>query len=67
MGWTGFTWDKHLFPDPKMFLDWYVPDSQKFLLGLILAINTMALTNVIHSAALDVVYILLISVYYTQV
>ena len=23
MGWTGFTWDKHLFPDPKMFLDWY--------------------------------------------
>ena len=24
IGWTGFTWDKHLFPDPKMFLDWYV-------------------------------------------
>ena len=22
-GWTGFTWDKHLFPSPKLFLDWY--------------------------------------------
>ena len=25
IGWTGFTWDNHLFPEPKMFLDWYVP------------------------------------------
>ena len=23
LGWTGFTWDNHLFPEPKMFLDWY--------------------------------------------
>ena len=23
IGWTGFTWDKHLFPDPAGFLDWY--------------------------------------------
>ena len=22
IGWTGFTWDKHLFPDPVAFLDW---------------------------------------------
>lgn len=22
IGWTGFTWDKHLFPNPKEFLDW---------------------------------------------
>ena len=22
IGWTGFTWDEHLFPDPKSFLDW---------------------------------------------
>jgi len=22
IGWTGFTWDNHLFPDPKGFLDW---------------------------------------------
>jgi alpha-glucosidase len=22
IGWTGFTWDNHLFPEPKMFLDW---------------------------------------------
>ena len=22
IGWTGFTWDPHLFPDPKQFLDW---------------------------------------------
>lgn len=22
-GWTGFTWDRHLFPNPKLFLDWY--------------------------------------------
>ena len=29
MGWTGFTWDKHLFPNPTMFLDWYVSDTQK--------------------------------------
>lgn len=21
-GWTGYTWDKNLFPDPKEFLDW---------------------------------------------
>ncbi|TYZ59127.1 hypothetical protein PybrP1_000052 [[Pythium] brassicae (nom. inval.)] len=21
-GWTGLTWDKHLFPDPKQFLTW---------------------------------------------
>ena len=33
MGWTGFTWDKHLFPNPKMFLDWYVPDTQKVFRG----------------------------------
>ena len=26
-GWTGFTWDKHLFPDPKGFLDWSVQHS----------------------------------------
>ena len=31
MGWTGFTWDKHLFPDPKMFLDWYVLASMWFI------------------------------------
>ena len=24
IGWTGFTWDRHLFPDPKAFLDWSV-------------------------------------------
>ena len=24
MGWTGFTFDKHLFPDPKQFLEWSV-------------------------------------------
>ena len=24
IGWTGFTWDPHLFPDPKGFLDWLV-------------------------------------------
>ena len=23
IGGTGFTWNKYLFPDPKMFLDWY--------------------------------------------
>jgi len=22
LGWTGYTWDKTLFPDPKAFLDW---------------------------------------------
>jgi hypothetical protein len=22
IGWTGFTWDRHLFPDPKGFLNW---------------------------------------------
>lgn len=22
IGWSGFTWDDHLFPDPKGFLDW---------------------------------------------
>jgi alpha-glucosidase len=22
IGWTGFTWDEHLFPDPQAFLDW---------------------------------------------
>lgn len=24
IGWTGFTWDNHLFPNPKGFLDWYI-------------------------------------------
>ena len=28
-GWTGFTWDKHLFPYPKLFLDWYDEHSDK--------------------------------------
>ena len=23
IGGTGYTWNKYLFPDPKMFLDWY--------------------------------------------
>ena len=23
LGWTGFTWDKHLFPNAKAFLSWY--------------------------------------------
>jgi len=23
IGWTGFTWDNHLFPNPKGFLDWW--------------------------------------------
>ena len=22
IGWTGFTWDPALFPNPKPFLDW---------------------------------------------
>lgn len=22
IGWTGFSWDRHLFPNPKKFLDW---------------------------------------------
>ena len=22
IGWTGFTWDSHLFTQPKIFLDW---------------------------------------------
>ena len=22
IGWTGFTWDEHLFPNPEGFLDW---------------------------------------------
>ena len=32
IGWTGFTWDKHLFPNPKMFLDWCVLCAEHILI-----------------------------------
>ena len=39
MGWTGFTWDKHLFPDPKMFLDWYT------IMSIVIRYKTLSLCN----------------------
>ncbi len=33
-GWTGFTWNKNLFPDPKAFLDWTKRKNLKITLNL---------------------------------
>lgn len=33
IGWTGFTWDNHLFPNPKGFLDWYILVLHHYLPG----------------------------------
>ncbi len=33
-GWTGFTWNKTLFPDPKAFLDWVKSKGLKTTLNL---------------------------------
>ncbi|KAL5486960.1 hypothetical protein EMCRGX_G019505 [Ephydatia muelleri] len=34
IGWTGFTWDQHLFPNPKGFLDWCKSKNLKNTLNL---------------------------------
>eukprot|EP01124_Arcella_intermedia_P013301 TRINITY_DN1970_c0_g1_i1.p1 TRINITY_DN1970_c0_g1~~TRINITY_DN1970_c0_g1_i1.p1 ORF type:complete len:875 (+),score=128.05 TRINITY_DN1970_c0_g1_i1:356-2626(+) len=34
MGWTGYTWDKHLFPDPSGFLNWVREQSLHITLNL---------------------------------
>jgi len=33
-GWTGFTWDRNYFPDPKDFLDWTEKEGLKVCLNL---------------------------------
>lgn len=33
-GWTGFTWNKNYFPDPKNFLDWSESENLKVCLNL---------------------------------
>ena len=33
-GWTGYTWDRHYFPDPKDFLDWTERQGLKVCLNL---------------------------------
>ncbi|XP_019861971.1 PREDICTED: uncharacterized protein LOC105315496, partial [Amphimedon queenslandica] len=33
-GWTGFTWDENLFPDPKGFLDWCKANNLRNTLNL---------------------------------
>ena len=33
-GWTGFTWDKNYFPDPRDFLDWTEKEKLKVCLNL---------------------------------
>lgn len=33
-GWTGYTWNRELFPDPKGFLDWLKKDNRMVTLNL---------------------------------
>ena len=62
IGGTGFTWNKYLFPDPKMFLDWYIIYMQLLLLFHICIASTIywSGTNIVLAYRLLAVLLLIL-------